>query len=437
MENEKIAKIDGRSARPSFSEEDLRYLGTEIGMLAGIPVRLLTNGHVDFYYSVIHLPVDPMTLHMEEILSVPGPVGYYTTEDFYYYGIVRFESRRMVIGPTRQVPGTDQNLRRLAFRLGLADRGEIEELIGGMKSIIRLPIMNLVQMLLPVCFILTGQRLSLMDLTISGSEQDALSAELKTKEADHFFDNSDETCEPAQKAANADAPQPEETQHNSYGQEQLMLRMIRQGDMVSLKAWIDRAPAIRPGSMAPNQLRQQKNTFVTTATIVSRAAIEGGVPVEEAFQLSDAYIRKAELLPDPDRIMNLQYHMVLDFCDRVRILQGGGHPSPLVLKVHAYILQHLSEPVTTEDIADALFMSRSYVSRCFRKEAGVTLQQYIRDKKIEEAKRLLLYTDKPVTSISVYLGYSSPGHFSRVFRESTGKTPMEYREDRSMRTANE
>ncbi len=83
MENEKIAKIDGRSARPSFSEEDLRYLGTEIGMLAGIPVRLLTNGHVDFYYSVIHLPVDPMTLHMEEILSVPGPVGYYTTEDFY------------------------------------------------------------------------------------------------------------------------------------------------------------------------------------------------------------------------------------------------------------------------------------------------------------------------------------------------------------------
>ena len=210
-----------------------------------------------------------------------------------------------------------------------------------------------------------------------------------------------------------------------------MLRMIRQGDMVSLRAWMDRAPAIRPGSMAPNQLRQQKNTFVTTATIVSRAAIEGGVPVEEAFQLSDAYIRKAELLPDPDRIMNLQYHMVLDFCDRVRILQGGGQPTPLVLKVHAYILQHLSEPVTTEDIADALFMSRSYVSRCFRKEAGVTLQQYIRDKKIEEAKRLLLYTDKPVTSISVYLGYSSPGHFSRVFRESTGKTPVEYREDRS------
>ena len=99
-----------------------------------------------------------------------------------------------------------------------------------MKSIIRLPIMNLVQMLLPVCFILTGQRLSLRDLTISGSEQGSIATELKTEEADRFFDNSDETCEPAQTAANADAPQPEETQHNSYGQEQLMLRMIRQGD---------------------------------------------------------------------------------------------------------------------------------------------------------------------------------------------------------------
>ena len=217
MEDKKVTKRTDRSTRPSFSEEDLRYLGTEIGMLAGIPVRLLTNDHVDFYYSVIHLPADPMTLHMEEILSVPGPVGYYTTEDFYYYGIVRFESRRMVIGPTRQVPDTDQDLRRLAFRLGLSDRNEIEELIGGMKSIIRLPIMNLVQMLLPVCFILTGQRLSLMDLTISGSEQDALSTELRTKEADRFFDDSDETGGPAQKAANADSSQPEETQHNSYG----------------------------------------------------------------------------------------------------------------------------------------------------------------------------------------------------------------------------
>ena len=51
-----------------------------------------------------------------------------------------------------------------------------------------------------------------------------------------------------------------------------------------------------------------------------------------------------------------------------------------------------------------------------------------RNEKAEEAKRLLRYTDRPVSAIAVYLGFSSQGHFSKVFREITGMTPGEYRE---------
>ena len=48
--------------------------------------------------------------------------------------------------------------------------------------------------------------------------------------------------------------------------------------------------------------------------------------------------------------------------------------------------------------------------------------------KTEEAKRLLRYSDKPITAISSYLGFSFPSHFSRVFKARVCITPGEYRE---------
>lgn len=52
----------------------------------------------------------------------------------------------------------------------------------------------------------------------------------------------------------------------------------------------------------------------------------------------------------------------------------------------------------------------------------------MRNEKVEEAKRLLRYTDKTVSAIGLYLGFSSQDHFVRVFKETVGMTPKEYRE---------
>ena len=114
-----------------------------------------------------------------------------------------------------------------------------------------------------------------------------------------------------QRSASALAPLPPdgETQlheHNTYSQEQQLLRMVRKGDTTSLRQWIASAPAIRGGTLAADQLRQVKNTFVVTATLVSRSAIQGGLSTEDAFSLSDAYIQKCELLNNLDRLTNLQ-----------------------------------------------------------------------------------------------------------------------------------
>ena len=56
----------------------------------------------------------------------------------------------------------------------------------------------------------------------------------------------------------------------------------------------------------------------------------GGMTVEDAMQLSDAYIQKCEFLNSPDRSINLQYHMILDFTGQVNTIRGGKNTSKLI-----------------------------------------------------------------------------------------------------------
>ena len=120
--------------------------------------------------------------------------------------------------------------------------------------------------------------------------------------------------------------------------------------------------------------------------------------------------------------------MILEFTEQVEKLHRGKHATRLATDVANYVRHHLSEPISTEKMAAELFMSRPYLSAKFKKETGETLTGYVLREKTEEAKRLLRYSDKPAAAIGAYLGFSSHGHFIRVFKKYAGVTPNEYRE---------
>ena len=117
--------------------------------------------------------------------------------------------------------------------------------------------------------------------------------------------------------------------------------------------------------------------------------------------------------------------MVVEFTRRVEQIRLGQHPSRLTIEVTNYIRRHLSEPITAEQIAAELFISRPHLSRKFRQETGETLTNFILKEKVAESKQLLRYSEK---SIAAYLGFSSPPHFARVFKKYTGQTPQQYRD---------
>ncbi|MGN0840252.1 MAG: helix-turn-helix transcriptional regulator [Candidatus Ornithospirochaeta sp.] len=65
--------------------------------------------------------------------------------------------------------------------------------------------------------------------------------------------------------------------------------------------------------------------------------------------------------------------------------------------------------------------------RHFQSELGITIDEYVIECRLREAKSLLKYTDKSLTEISNYLCFSSQSHFQNLFKKHYGITPLKYR----------
>ncbi len=82
---------------------------------------------------------------------------------------------------------------------------------------------------------------------------------------------------------------------------------------------------------------------------------------------------------------------------------------------------------TVKFLADNVHLSPSYLSDLLKKETGKNAQEHIHFYLIEEAKNLLLNSEKNVNEIAYNLGFEYPQYFNKLFKKKTGKTPMEYR----------
>lgn len=393
--------------------EDIEYLCTTIGNLAGIPIRIYKGNKQIFYYSVVNLPKDPIIPHESKILKFSDHIGYFITPRFHYYGIVNSEKYTIVLGPSRQWTANKTDLTELAFECDVP-KDETENFISSMETLVNMPLGSILQTLCSINFVLNGEKLSLADITIYDEEQLKLSDEIT---ADETEKNYNETDSPTAAAA----------VHNTLALEQTIMNFVRHGDVAALTKWIKSAPAVRPGILSSDALRQLKNTFIVTATLVSRAAIRGGTDINVALSLSDAYIQKCELLSSVESIENLQYHMIFDYTERVEKIRLGKTPTKLLTDIANYVQKHLTEPVDIDALSKAMFVSRTHLAVKFKKETGMTLTDFVLKEKVEEGKRLLSYTDKPISAIAAYLGFSSQSHFANVFRKYANSSPNEYR----------
>jgi transcriptional regulator GlxA family with amidase domain len=89
--------------------------------------------------------------------------------------------------------------------------------------------------------------------------------------------------------------------------------------------------------------------------------------------------------------------------------------------------RHYAEPVTVRALARIAGLSEFHFIRAFRASTGQTPHQYLRARRLDRARELLVTTPLPVTEICDAVGFQSLGSFSALFRRLTGETPAAYR----------
>src|SRR5207253_926853 len=102
--------------------------------------------------------------------------------------------------------------------------------------------------------------------------------------------------------------------------------------------------------------------------------------------------------------------------------------SALVKHALAYIQQNFTRALSLTELAWTAGVSRSYLSRIFKMETGLSLWDYLNRYRVLKAKELLLLTDNSITDIAAGVGYDDAGYFGRIFREIVDCSPRTYRQ---------
>lgn len=101
--------------------------------------------------------------------------------------------------------------------------------------------------------------------------------------------------------------------------------------------------------------------------------------------------------------------------------------SQAIAVVRAYLEAHAAEPITIEALANLAHLSPYYLIRCFHQQVGLPPHAYQRHWQVLQAKRALRRGDQPLSEIAIAHGFYDQSHLTRVFKQTFGVTPGQYK----------
>lgn len=99
----------------------------------------------------------------------------------------------------------------------------------------------------------------------------------------------------------------------------------------------------------------------------------------------------------------------------------------VIMEIIDYIEENLTENLNLDKIADIANYSKYHLHRMFTNVVGCTIHQYIQRRRLTEAARQLIFTDKYIIDIAITVGYSTHQSFTLAFRNLYKESPQVYR----------
>lgn len=213
----------------------------------------------------------------------------------------------------------------------------------------------------------------------------------------------------------------------NYVLEQKLWKAVREGNLNYKEDLESTMANVTAGNISDGKyLRQDKNLAIVQVALACRAAMEGGLPPEIAYPLSDQYIQRIEACRNVSEVAEISHGVLDDYIRRVHQEKLRAGISPQICQCCDYIRMHPEKNPSIQEFARQYGYTPYYFSRKFRQEMGMSLREFAISEKIERAKLLLSQGKLSVSDISEALGFNSQSYFGSIFRKTVGMTPSEY-----------
>ena len=385
---------------------DIRFLQL-VGELSGLAVALWRTGRQDDAMHWSSAPNHPCLCHEGlrqalEDYSRSGRPSLFFEDDRVIYAAVPVGPFTVALGPAAVLTASEETMREYAVGHGMDGAVPIPRCdLGTMERYMELTYLHF-----------TGSALSREDISVTSRIV--------------------ETWRQAGELEEYQLAQSEHDRSHAEGAayENAMISAVKQGDVEAIKTLLS-GPSPDYDAIAKVSDRESKSNeylVVSVITLLTRAAVEGGAPLETAHALGDVYLRRLSRAAERrEPFRGLSYNAILEFTQLVQQAKASKSTLSYVDECKAYIEENLRKNLQVGDIAPAIGLSRTYLSRLFHQSEGVTVQQYIQREKCRHAARMLQYSDFTISQISQYFGFSSQSYFGACFQTWYGMTPNAYR----------
>ena len=153
------------------------------------------------------------------------------------------------------------------------------------------------------------------------------------------------------------------------------------------------------------------------------------------FDYKKIHIRDIEIESIQNSIEKLSVDSgnIMELVNILRIMNANAGLDKIECKnktaadVIEYVARNYDTICGLDEIADKFFITKAYLCRVFKENTGISVVKYINTKKVLDACKILVSTNKNVDEIAIQSGFNSSEYFCRTFKNVTGKTPGQYR----------
>ena len=104
-----------------------------------------------------------------------------------------------------------------------------------------------------------------------------------------------------------------------------------------------------------------------------------------------------------------------------------GNPNVLIYHLQQYIKTHLDADLSVDELCKRFYVSRAKLYQISKQAFHMGISDYVRMLRIQKAKKLIENTDASISQIAASVGFTDANYFIRIFKQSEGTTPLQYR----------